>query len=670
MALYDCLESNQIGKAYYRKGSWYEFSSDPGARFALIPDEAANARKDRNLPLPCWRDIEKDYHIDVPTNWDGDITINSDVIFDNIDGTGIQKVVAWNSGNGVITWQDPLVVQVSPTEVSWAAGTARFVSGDSDDPQVVYVEFPAGDTVTDDYIATAFRTHWAIDQTGTMFQFEEEITAAEKQSYVQLFVTTHFGLSQVDLVSPSPEIGYETGNKLIDLQDAVRFINFNGGNAYSPEGSTNLIEKSGGQCWANSGRNFATDAESPNVAVQTAISPIAGVSGTGFPLMFCVYQDGSGGTLAIPNISGEIPTTTYDDGSGTPATLPDGYWVTDRIFMEPSQNVTALAHGQTIHKGKVSALQSINLEDFTKVPGADEFILRGAITYRKGETGFLNNPNVIFSTADKYGTVIVNSSGGNPNLGIPTYKSSGFTSRGVLAGTYYAFGYYQAPAADANLTQASTTVALGTANVAYGAHAFAVFGGAGTVDSGTVGLRVTGTSTTDGAMRTPGDIEVLTTDITSVALDQYVETSKKWIGQVVLELFVTSGTPTVYSADFNYGLAKYEDFGNRDCMLTDIEVVGLAGVNDALANVSFKLHSPLNWTYSAAGFVPGNGTIADMSADYVVENDLSNGENFAYKRADLQQLVLSASGEGLIVELVSGGNNTYQFLTAHLGVEF
>jgi len=254
---------------------------------------------------------------------------------------------------------------------------------------------------------------------------------------------------------------------------------------------------------------------------------------------------------------------------------------------------------------------------------------------------------------------------------VPSYKSETFSSRGVGADTYYLFGDYLAPSTDVTLTQASLTLDLGTENAAYGMRPFAVFAGDGTVDSGTVGLRVNGTSVTDGGLRTPGDTQIVTTDITQL-VDTYLTTPNKFIGAVEYELYASSGSPTAYSVSFNYGLAKFEDFGNRDFVLTDIEILGLGGANDSSAVISVEKYSEDGWTYSAAGFVPGNGTIASMNSIYATEDDIKSGEPFHFKldSTALSTVIMGSESEGVIVRLVATQNNTFQILNCHLGVSF
>lgn len=241
----------------------------------------------------------------------------------------------------------------------------------------------------------------------------------------------------------------------------------------------------------------------------------------------------------------------------------------------------------------------------------------------------------------------------------PAFKSYPFTSQGIGSGTYYVAGFYEAVAADANLSGGSTTVTLGAANVPYAAHVFVVMGGAG---GGS--LTVTGTSITDLGVRTTSDTETVVSDLSAVAVDEYYETAKKFLGQVTITL-VSPGT-----ADFNYGWAKYEDYGNRDFTLTDFECVGLAAANDASFDIALLKHDDQGWTYDAAAFVPGGTEIKRMSTVHSTESDVDSSVPFAFKLTELATAVTGSASEGILVEVTTGQPNTVQMMAVHCGAEF
>jgi hypothetical protein len=252
-----------------------------------------------------------------------------------------------------------------------------------------------------------------------------------------------------------------------------------------------------------------------------------------------------------------------------------------------------------------------------------------------------------------------------------TWKSFGYNSQESGAGDVdYLAGFYDAPTSDTTLTQASTTVDYGDTNQPYAAHAFIVSGGDGITDGSDLVLTVSGTSINDNAVRTVNDTQVIVADCTASTVNTYHETSKKWIGPMTFTLSSTGGTAFSYS--FNYGFCKYEDFGNRDFLVTDFEMVGLAGANDTAFDIKLLHHDPDSpWTYAATGFdpEPQNETICDLQDDHVQEFELSNGDYFAYKRADLAHEVLGRrNDEGVIIKVTVGALRSVSFSDAHIGV--
>jgi hypothetical protein len=235
-----------------------------------------------------------------------------------------------------------------------------------------------------------------------------------------------------------------------------------------------------------------------------------------------------------------------------------------------------------------------------------------------------------------------------------------FTSNGVGIGSIYIAGSYDWEATDANLNQGALSVTHGTLLAATGAHIGIVAGGAGSVDAGVVGIRVNGTSFTDDGITTALDSEILTSDITAMTLNEYLETSKNWTGQVTIELFTVSGTPTTYSADFNYGFSAYIDASNSEFTITGFRVEGLCGGTDGNFNVTLKKHSSAGWTYAATGFAPGDGDLADMSTDMAPNDVIVNGKEFKYKRADLDTYIDGTGSEGFLIEVNSSNNNAVQ----------
>ena len=254
------------------------------------------------------------------------------------------------------------------------------------------------------------------------------------------------------------------------------------------------------------------------------------------------------------------------------------------------------------------------------------------------------------------------------DISIPSYKSYSFKSRTTSNGVNYLAGFYEAPTADTTLSNASLTQTLGTALNPYAAHVFAVTGAAGTTDGSDMIITVSGTSITDAGVRTGTDSEVLIADCTAAATDQYFETTKKWVGIVTLTITSTAGS--TFTIDLNYGLAKYEDFGNLDFTMTDFEAVGQAQATDTGFDISLLKHSSTGWTYSAAAFAPGSTPIAAMTTVHGTESDLTANKYFAFKRTGLTTAITGTAAEGVIVRVTTSVNNSIAYMDSHIGVVF
>jgi len=252
-----------------------------------------------------------------------------------------------------------------------------------------------------------------------------------------------------------------------------------------------------------------------------------------------------------------------------------------------------------------------------------------------------------------------------------TFKSYTLSSPPGGSGTFYQAGYYNAPVADANLSQAGATQTLGAANVPYAAHVFLVAKQAGTATGGAGAVTVTidGTTINDSGVRAASQTITLADDITALSANEYVETPEKWLGQVTFTVEVGSTGHTAYALDFNYGFCKYEDFGNRSFTITDLEIIGTAGASDAGVDFELLHHKATGWTYHASAFVPGTTALKKMSTIHSTESDIDSGLPFAFKVAGMSTLVAGAASEGVLVRTTTGANNAIEFMDTHIGVD-
>ena len=230
------------------------------------------------------------------------------------------------------------------------------------------------------------------------------------------------------------------------------------------------------------------------------------------------------------------------------------------------------------------------------------------------------------------------------------------------SGTHYVAGFYEAPAAHAVLTIGGTvTQTLGTAGQMDGAHAFVVASGAGGTD---LVLTVTGVSITEAGVRNGSDSEIIVADTDTASVDDYFETTKKWLGQVTYTLTGASGAFT-----FNYGYAKYDDYGNQNIEVNLFEMTLQGGASETGFNVELLHHKATGWTYHASAFVPGTTAIVSSLTDYTSTNDnfVSNG-HVAYKRTGLSTAISGSTVEGTIIRLTTAVNNSIDYANFTIGI--
>jgi len=232
-------------------------------------------------------------------------------------------------------------------------------------------------------------------------------------------------------------------------------------------------------------------------------------------------------------------------------------------------------------------------------------------------------------------------------------------------GNHWLAGQYTAPVADSNLTQASLTQTLGTADIGYGSHVFIVAAGVGSTDGSDLVITVTGTSVTDAGVRSAADSEVIVADATAAATNEYFESAKKWIGIITYTLSSTGGS--TFDFDFNYGWAKYEDMVNTDFTVNSIDTLVMAGANDSSFDIVLYKHDGTGWSYHATAFVPGGTVLAQMTADFVTEVELANGEQHAWRHTGLDEVVAGSGSEGIVIKMITGLANSVDAIDIHLG---
>lgn len=225
-----------------------------------------------------------------------------------------------------------------------------------------------------------------------------------------------------------------------------------------------------------------------------------------------------------------------------------------------------------------------------------------------------------------------------------SWSFSSFVSAGAI--TQYVGGFYLFGAS--NFIPAAAQ-ALGTANISYAAHAFIVLGDT-SVD---MVVRITGTSINDNGVRQAGDTEDL--DTSGGVLNDYFETSKKFIGAIDIKL--QSGT----GINVNYGAAKYWDHNNTSFTVKGLEIVGFAGANDATPEIKLIRHSTAGWTYNVGAEPSPPTELASLQTDHNTEFQFKLKEQFAWKRSNLNSLVVGHGSGGIMFSVDIGNDKSISF---------
>lgn len=364
--------------------------------------------------------------------------------------------------------------------------------------------------------------------------------------------------------------------------------------------------------------------------------------------------------LASGNVVGATPTQILALLSGQAGAAFN--WNDQGLENIKTLNIASAGTALVISSGAITAVRGHQRVDTEG----------GAATDDLDTINGLENGDLLFLfAASGARTVRIRDGEGNIFLAHVTAEQSyNFNSPQGSSGRFYLAGVYDWPATDANLNQGATTVTLGGSTGSYASHAGLVAGGVGSASAGTVSIVCSGVSIDDEGNRNGSDSETIVADITAMALNQYFETAKKWLGTTTYTLTPSAGG--TFSADFNYGHVKYEDLGNTNFNVTLIECVGRAGANDTGFNIRLIHHNSADWTYAASGFIPGPtagdaSELANMNTDHGAESDLVNGDPFAYKRVNINQDVNGNDGEGVLVEITTSANRAVESMDCHIG---
>ena len=389
--------------------------------------------------------------------------------------------------------------------------------------------------------------------------------------------------------------------------------------------------------------------------------------------------DGGPATITLSVASGTTPTVLDTSSGGTTATYSDeivvdtlieGNLVIDIDGVDYTEAFdtnadTTADNWRTTHTGTLAGLSPV----LTVTDGGPARII---ITPASGTPVFTDDsPAGMSFTEYQASSVILAGTNGNTIIEVDgTDYTETFDSN--AATTAAAFVTNQAAA----ILSAKSVIVTNVTATLYFDHATTA---PTIVDNSTVGfltftsgaqagggvLTVTGKSIDDDGNYNGSDTEVIVANVSAAVTDQLFETTKKWLGQITFTISGEGGA----AFKFNYGLVKYEDFGNRDFTFNDIEFIMHAGANETGLNVEVFHYNPAEMTYSAAAFDPMAQAQYSLLADHTTEgNDVDDNFDGGWKRAGIGLDVLGGNGEGLVVRVTTAVNNSISYGVLHLGV--
>ena len=172
-----------------------------------------------------------------------------------------------------------------------------------------------------------------IDSAGSLVQENAVPTPERLRDVIILGALSHPDLATIVGVIESKVPMANAALSIKDLSDALGVIN-TAGNNFSAGGADLTIQKNAGSTY-EFGSNSDSQPKNPSVKAHMAQTPVAQFN--------YWYSDGAGGH--IPVLSTDIDPDSFDDGSGTLATVSNNKFTIHRIFFRPSVSAIDVVYG-------------------------------------------------------------------------------------------------------------------------------------------------------------------------------------------------------------------------------------------------------------------------------------------------------------------------------------
>jgi len=304
----------------------------------------------------------------------------SDVDSSLVTGIKLGGIGSINSGDG--------------TKFDIASGEGFVIDNhtDPENPVVNEVSWSAFSAQTVTNIATSEFSFIGINSSGAIVQQITPFDTADIRDIITIMVLIHPDNVNIDDIVQIQRPVFNRYLGAYDFEDSVGVVNKDG-NVYSANGANLNLDKSAGETF-RIGSNYSTSFKSPNVTVNP--------SGTAISFQY-VFQDGSGGFTIDPSVT-LVEPDLYDDGSGTPATVPNNRFTIQRLFYFAALDKTDIQYGQFIYQNLADAEAAILAEAFSIAPLLNSVSsFRGWLILKKNNTDLTDTGEVKFIEADLFG---------------------------------------------------------------------------------------------------------------------------------------------------------------------------------------------------------------------------------------------------------------------------
>ncbi|MCP3685827.1 MAG: hypothetical protein GY861_24525, partial [bacterium] len=242
--------------------------------------------------------------------------------------------------------------------LSWTAGEGQIVDySDPSAPAIADLIWDAVASYTPSKLTTDGLHFIAYDSTGTIHDLlGTEITSTHIKDYIIFGRFFIFYGNIVYSESRPMNLGYDAAGSFLDHMLSIEGNGKISGNVYSANGANLSMNVTAGKLFILHG-NFRTDPKLPNTLTTSAA--------TAMDISHSVRTTTGRANYYANNAF--VDVAKYDDGSGTPATVPAGKWTIQRIYRD-GNSATEMALGQQLFDSQEEALVSVGHDNFVEAP--------------------------------------------------------------------------------------------------------------------------------------------------------------------------------------------------------------------------------------------------------------------------------------------------------------